>query len=26
LERREHLPTLGEIGRPEAWVERVASG
>jgi coenzyme F420 biosynthesis associated uncharacterized protein len=25
-ERRENLPTLGEIGRPEAWVERVASG
>jgi coenzyme F420 biosynthesis associated uncharacterized protein len=22
-ERREHLPTLGEIGRPEAWVDRV---
>ena len=25
-DRRENLPTLGEIGRPEAWVERVASG
>jgi len=25
-ERPDHLPTLEEIGRPEAWVERVASG
>lgn len=25
-ERPEHLPTLEEIGRPEAWVERVAAG
>jgi coenzyme F420 biosynthesis associated uncharacterized protein len=24
--QRENLPTLPEIGRPEAWVERVASG
>jgi coenzyme F420 biosynthesis associated uncharacterized protein len=25
-ERPEHLPTLDEIGRPQAWVDRVASG
>jgi coenzyme F420 biosynthesis associated uncharacterized protein len=24
-ERSEHLPTLEEVGRPEAWVERVAA-
>jgi coenzyme F420 biosynthesis associated uncharacterized protein len=24
-ERREHLPTLAEIGRPETWVQRVAA-
>jgi putative hydrolase len=25
-ERPENLPTLEEIGRPEGWVERVATG
>jgi coenzyme F420 biosynthesis associated uncharacterized protein len=24
-ERADHLPTLAEVGRPEAWVERVAA-
>ena len=25
-ERPEHLPSLDEIGRPTAWVERISSG
>jgi uncharacterized protein (DUF2342 family) len=24
-ERSEHLPSLEEVGRPEAWIERVAA-